>query len=49
MSPVGPYKTFGECVKELMLDGYSRKAAERICGAMEKETQRKTRRKGAKQ
>ena len=48
MSPVGPYRTFAECVRELMLEGYSRKAAERICGAMEKETRRKTRRRDKK-
>jgi hypothetical protein len=46
--PVGPYRTFGECVKEQMLEGYSRAAAERICGALEKETKRKSRRRDTK-
>jgi hypothetical protein len=45
MSPVGPYKTFNECVREQMLEGYSRQAAERICGAMEKESKRRRRKR----
>ena len=37
--PVGPYKTFKECVEAQMKKGRDKKTAQKICGAMEKRSQ----------
>ena len=36
--PVGPYKTFGDCVVAQRRKGHSADAARRICGEIEKRT-----------
>ena len=37
--PVGPYKTFGECVGAQKREGKDDLSARRICGQIEKNTQ----------
>lgn len=38
--PVGPYKTFKECVEAKKRDGKSEKSARRICGFLEKRSKK---------
>jgi hypothetical protein len=35
--PLGPYQTFGDCVRAQQNKGHSKESAEKICGAMEQE------------
>ena len=39
--PVGPYKTFGDCVAAQQRKGKSKESAGAICGAIEKRTKQK--------
>ena len=46
--PVGPYKTFAACVRAQMKKGKSKEAAEKICGAIERDTKKAHKRKKGK-
>lgn len=46
--PVGPYKTFAACVADQVSKGHSEESARKICGAIEKKSKEKPKKRESK-